>query len=677
MVVLSLGSRPPDRARDLADLLGIELNPFGFCATTKLSPLGTSQPGIYVAGAFSAPKAMAETILDSVGVAGRVMEQLSAHVGEFASGREYPFLWGGEELPPERDVSDEEPRVGVFVCRCRPAISDVVDTEALAEYSRGLEDVVCVETVDYACLPEGQERFQQMVAEHGINRAVVAACSHRTHAALFQRLFRQQGLNPYFVELANVREQCAWAHPDDPTGATRKAKEMVRLACASARLSRPVRREGLEPTRRALIIGGGLAGMTSALNIADAGFDVTLVEREAELGGNLRRLFYLGEDVAEDPQELLWGLAERVTGHDRIDVLTEATLTSHEGSLGAFHSQVATDAGPVAIDHGVTIVATGGREYQGDEYLHGVDDRVITNLTLEETLAHHPERAQELEQVVFIQCVGRPDPFVRCSRTCCTNTMKNALRLKTLNPECQVVVLYKDIMTFGFRETLYTEARERGVLFVRFDYDQKPAVRVDEVGALAVDAWEPSLAQTITLRPDVVSLSMPPSPAEGTSDLADVLDVPLSSEAFFMETHPKMRPMDFAREGVFVSGLAHYPKFVEETIASAQAVAGRALQVLSTPRLFIGGVVSVVDQEKCVGCLTCVRTCPFGVPKVRYEDVGVGGLQGAAYIDPASCTGCGICTAECPAKAIQLGAFHDEQIIGLPLGAWAAEPVAA
>jgi heterodisulfide reductase subunit A len=677
MVVLSVGARPPKGARDLADLLRIELNPYGFCETDKFSPLETSRPGIYVCGTFASPKEIAETILDAAGAAGDVMRLLSSEVGGRAYGREYPFLCEPGELGPERDVTGEEPRVGVFVCRCYPSIAGTVDTEGVAEFAAGLQGVVHVETTDYACLEEGQERIRQAIEEHGLNRVVVAACSHRTHESLFQRIVRQSGLNPYLVEMANIREHCAWPHVDDPAGATRGAKELVRLAVAQARLAEPVHKQAIEPVRRALVIGGGVSGMTVALDIADAGYDVTLVEREGGLGGNLQHIYYVAE--GDNPQRLLRDLTNRVLGHQRIDVIMNAEVVANEGSLGAFRSTVRTALGEVEVEHGVTIVATGGQEWRGDVYLLGQDRRVVTSLDLEEIITHRPERIADLKEIVFIQCVRRPGEVEYCSRTCCTNTMKNAIRIKLLNPECRVVVLYKDIITYGFREQFYTEARQRGVMFVRYDDVHMPQVGVErglqDNNGLEVVAWEPSLRQEVVLHPDLLSLSMAIEPAEGTEKLARILDLPLSSEGFFMEAHLKMRPMDMAREGVFVCGMAHYPKFIEECITNAQAAACRAITVLATPRLYIGGVVSVVDQSKCVGCLTCVRTCPFGVPKVRYSDVGVGEIKGAATIDPSLCTGCGTCTAECPAKAIQLVAYRDEQIMGLPLGAWAEEAV--
>jgi heterodisulfide reductase subunit A len=669
MVVLSVGALPPSGARDLAGLLGIELNPYGFCETDKFAPLETSRPGIYVCGAFASPKEIAETILDAAGAAGDVMRLLSGEIGDRVYGREYPFLLGAEQLPPERDVAGEDPRIGVFVCRCYPSIAGVVDTDALTEFSAGLPGVVHAEPVDYACLEEGQERIHQVIAEHNLNRVVVAACSHRTHESLFQRVVRQAGLNPYLLEIANIREHCAWPHVNDPPGATRAAKELVRLATSRVWLAEPVHKQPVQPVRRALVIGAGVSGMTAALNVADAGFDVTLVERQAGLGGNLQQIYYVAE--GENPQRLLRDLTNRVLGHRRIDVLTGSEVVAHEGSVGAFRSTVRTPQGEVEIEHGVTIVATGGQEWRGDVYLFGQDERVVTSLDLEEIITHRPEQIVDLEEVVFIQCVRRPGEVEYCSRTCCTNTMKNAIRIKLLNPDCKIVVLYKDIITYGFREAFYTEARQRGVLFVRYDEDHMPQLRLDDQGDLEVMAWEPSLQQEIVLHPGLLALSMAIQPSEGTKKLARILDVPLSSEGFFMEAHVKMRPMDFAKEGIYVCGMAHYPKFIDECITNAQAAAARAITILSMPKMYIGGVVSIVDQSKCVGCLTCVRTCPFEIPKVRYSDVGVGGIKGAAYIDPSLCTGCGTCTGECPAKAIQLVAYRDEQIIGLPLGAWA------
>ena len=665
LVVLSLGSRPPDGARDLARVLGIDLNPYGFCETDKFNPLETSRPGIYVCGTFQSPKEIAETIIDAAGAAGDVMRLLREHLGEHPSSREYPFLWKPDGFVPERDVRGEPPRVGVFLCRCTPTLDGVIDVEDVAAWARTQPDVAHVQVVDYGCFDAGQDAIRAAIQEHSLNRVVVGACSHRTHEPLFQKVTRQAGLNPYLMEMVNLREHCAWVHVDDPEGATRKAKAMLGTALARVRLAEPVYKEAVVPEPRALVIGGGVSGMTAALTIADAGYEVVLVEREPELGGNLRYVYYVAE--GEDPQRLLRDLVNRVVGHERIRVLTRTEVVSHTGRVGEYRSVLRTttrtgETVETEIRHGVTIVATGGQEWRGSVYMYGRDPRVVTSMEVEQMIVHRPERIADLDTVVFIQCVWPEGEVGYCSRICCTNTMKNAIRIKMLNPDCRVVVLYRDIVTYGFREEIYTEARRRGVIFMRYDDEHMPTIR--SVGPqLELVAWDPALRRDVALYPDLVALSMAVLPSEGTERLARILDVPLSREGFFMEAHLKMRPMDFVAEGIFVCGMAHYPKFIEECIANAEATAGRALTVLTKDKFYIGGVVARVDQSKCVGCLTCVRACPFGIPKVRYTDIGVGGIRGAAYIEPALCQGCGTCTAECPAKAIQLVAYKDEQVL--------------
>lgn len=677
MVVLSVGTQPPAQARATAEALGIELNPYGFCETDKFAPLQTSQPGVYVCGAFQSPKEIAETIIDAAGAAGDVMRLMRAALGQGKSSREYPFISipaNGEGFAVERDLSGEPPRVGVYVCDCHPSVDSVVDTGALVRYAATLPDVVHASRVGYGCFPEAQAQIQQSIRRYGLNRVVMAACSHRTHESLFQRLVRETGLNPYLLEMVNIREHCAWVHSANPPAATRKAKELVRGGVNRVRAMNPLHKQLLNPARRALVIGGGVAGMTAALSIADSGYDVTLVERSAELGGNLRHVYYVAE--GQNPQRLLRDLVNRVRGHERIAVFTRSQVIEHSGSVGRFHSVIQTDhmgrghLFDTCVEHGVTIVATGGEEWRGNAYLLGRSERVITGVELEERITHRPETIAELEHVVMIQCVRSPDGLEYCSRICCTNSMKNAIRIKLLNPNCQVTILYKDIITYGFREQFYTEARRRGVIFVRYDDVNKP--RVEAVnGRVRVSVKEPILGQMMTSEPDLLVLNMAIVPARGMAELAGVLGVPLSSEGFFMEAHLKMRPMDFMAEGIFVAGMAHYPKFIEEAIAHAQATAGRAITILSKQPLYIGGSVAVVDQAKCVGCLTCARTCPFGIPQIQSDHAGVGQIMGAAYIDPALCQGCGTCTGECPAKAIQLLAYTDEQILAQGVGAWA------
>jgi heterodisulfide reductase subunit A len=672
MVVLSVGTQPPAQAKAIAAALNVELNPYDFCATDKFSPLETSQPGVYVCGTFQSPKEIAETIIDAAGAAGDVMRLMRADLGKGESSRQYPFI-SDNRFAEERDISDEAPRVGVYVCDCHPSIDSVVDTSGLVRYAAGLPDVVHAARIGYGCFKEGQNRLQEAIGQYGLNRLVIAGCSHRTHESLFQRTVRQAGLNPYLLEMVNIREHCAWVHSAYPQAATRKAKELLRGSINHVRTMSPVHKQPLNPARRALIIGGGVAGMTAALSIGDSGYDVVLVERSAELGGNLRHVYYVAE--GQNPQRLLRDLVNRVRGHERITVFTRSQVIEHTGSLGRFRSVISTRSTDhdqpreSHMEHGVTIVATGGAEWRGEVYLLGRNEQVITSRELEQRIVHRPEAIAEMDHVVLIQCVRSPNALDYCSRICCTNSMKNAIRVKLLNPNCRVTVLYKDIITYGFRETYYREARRRGVIFIRYDDRARPVVK-DVDGQLQITVWEPVLKRVLTFEPDLLTLNMAVVPAEGTPKLARVLGVPLSREGFFMEAHLKMRPMDFIEEGIFVAGMAHYPKFIEEAIAQAQATAGRAITLLAKQPLYIGGSIAVVDQTRCVGCLTCVRTCPFGIPQIEPELAGVGDFMGAAQIDPARCQGCGTCTAECPAKAIQLVAYTDEQILAQGVGAW-------
>ncbi|MBN1313822.1 MAG: CoB--CoM heterodisulfide reductase iron-sulfur subunit A family protein, partial [Anaerolineales bacterium] len=680
MVVLATGMEPPARSAELAQMMNIDLNQYGFCETDKFHPLQTSQPGVYVAGAFQSPKEIAETVFDAAGAAGEVMRIYHDALGGAPVPREYPFLGATDEFPPERDISAEPAKVGVYVCGCGPVIANVVDIEGVVEYAKTLPGVTRATTMTFACFPDGLEQLEKEIEEYQLTRVVIAACSHRTHESLFQRIVRKAGLNPYLFELVNIREHCAWVHDWEPVKATRKSKELVRMAVHRVSRMDPIHRNPIHSFDRALVLGGGVSGMTAALTIADAGHDVTLIERSEILGGNLRNIYYLAEGL--NPHRLLRDLINRVRGHHRIDVLTRSELKKITGSIGHFISQIESRGledetiSTTTIEHGVIVVATGGVEGTTTKYLYGQDERVVTQLELEDWIVHQPEKVANLKHLVMVQCVEADEVgYFYCSRTCCTSTMKNAIRVKMLNPECQVTVLYKDIITYGFREEYYTDARRRGVLFVRYT-DQQPPVFDYTNGDIKVSVTDPSLDnRPYEFKPDLVSLSMPVVPSERTSELAKILGLPLSSEGFFLEADLKMRPMDFVSEGIFLCGMAHYPRFIEESIASAQAAAGRSLTILSQDPFYIGGVIAEVDADKCVGCLTCVRTCPFQIPQVLYDRSGVGDLGGHAWIDPALCQGCGTCTGECPAAAIELVNYRDKDFFmeGNLLGAWLPE----
>jgi heterodisulfide reductase subunit A len=678
-VVLATGLQPPTSAQHLAGLLDIELNEHGFCQTDKFTPLQTSRPGVFVCGAFSSPKEIAETIIDASGAAGEVMRLLGDHLNTHPFTREWPFL-ATNNLPPEKDVSGEPPRVGVFVCSCGNTIGEKIDLDTVIQHATQWPDVTFAKQVDFACFPKTLERIKAQIQSLDLNRIVIAACSNRTHDALFQRQMRLAGLNPYLLELVNLRDQCSRVHNAQSAMANRKAAELVRMAVGRVRAGQAVHKDKHRCRPSALIIGGGVTGMTAALAIADSGFDVHLVERAEMLGGNLLNLYYVAEGY--NPQRLLRDLVNRVRAHQRITTYTRTEVVRHEGHIGYFRATLrTTQDGTVTntpIQHGVTIIATGAHETRDHPWL--ALPQVITQRELEEKIIHHPEEIAVLHDVVMLQCMRPPGTPEYCSRVCCTNAIKNAIRLKLFKPDCHVSMIYKNIVTYGFREAYYTQAREAGVVFIRYADDNPPQLITDD-DKVQVRVRDLSLDRWLDLPADLVPMSMAVAPSEGTDDLAHMLRVPLSSEGFFSEAQIKLRPMDFMREGIFLAGMAHYPKFLEESISHALAAAARAMPLLAQQSLHLGGIVAQVDPNKCVGCLTCTRTCPFGIPQVIQQEGrhGVGGLGGAAYIDPAQCQGCGTCTGECPASAIQLVNYTDEQVmlrdIG-GLGSWLPQEVA-
>ncbi len=671
MVVLSVGVRPPSGASVVAQQLDFDLNQYGFCQTDKFNPLETSQPGIYVCGAFSSPKEIAETIIDSSGAAGDVMRLFQDQLGCSQASHEYPFMTD-IDFPPEKDIAGKEPRIGVFSCRCYPTMEGIIDIEDLIDRSLEFPGVVHAEEIGYGCFSEGLNLIKEAIQKHDLNRVVVAGCSHRTHESLFQKTVRAAGLNSYLLEMVNLRGFAAWVHNHQTEKAFRKGLEIVRVGVGRAAYLEPIYRSSIPPDRRALVIGGGVSGMTAALSIADSGFEVILVEKEDSLGGNLQKIHFLVEGV--NPNSLLRDQVNRIISHSRIKVMTNTTVEKHEGHVGAYHAILRhADGTSSEISHGVTIVATGGSETRVQHYLLGEHESVITQLELEDKLAYHLDQITGLKDVVMIQCVKpKEETYEYCSRICCISTIKNAIRLKTINPACKVTILYKDIITYGFREQYYTQARERGVIFARYDDHQPPHVD-HENGQIIVTMHEKMIDRELVIKPDLLVLSTSIKPSEGIEELSKILNVPLSNEGFFLEAHIKMRPMDFMEEGIFICGIAHYPKFIEESISQAQAAAGRATTILSKKPFHFGGTIAVVDPDKCVGCLTCMRTCPFEIPRVSDEITGVGDLGGAAFIEPTLCHGCGTCTAECPANAIQLLNYTDNQIMvpAFPvLGSW-------
>lgn len=650
LVVLSVGMQPPKSVRRVAETFGVRLNKFGFCETSVFRPVETGRDGIFVAGPFTEPKDIPETVAQASGAAAKVLSLLSDVRGSLITPVEYP---------PERDVRGEEPRVGVFVCHCGTNIAGVVNVPSVVEYARTLPNVVYAENNLYTCSNDSLERIKAKIKEYGLNRVVVASCTPRTHEGLFRSSVRAAGLNPYYFEMANIRDQCSWVHMHDPEKATEKAKDLVRMAVAKVKLNDPLYPKPLEVYHDALVIGGGIAGMTAALALAEQGFGVHLVEKEATLGGYLRQTHFLL--TGENPQEALRNLIASVMSHKNIHVHTNAVLTEVKGSLGNFESKVAVagNGGSVEIRHGVIVVATGAQTYRPAEYLYGQDHRVMVHRELEEQLANGEFKAR---CVVFIQCVGsrnKERPY--CSRTCCSETTKLALRIREQHPDTQVYVLYREIRTYGFRETYYTQARRQGVAFVRFADDNPPTI-AGQNGTLLVTVRDETLGETIQIPADRVILAAATIPNEGNKELAQLLKVPLGEDKFFLEAHRKLRPIDFATDGIFLCGNAHSPLDVEEVISQALGVAARAATILSRDTIDLEPTISHVVTENCDGCAYCVEPCPFkAITLVEYE---VGGeIKKRVEVNEAICKGCGTCMATCPKKAIFVWHFRPEQLL--------------
>ena len=646
LVVLSVGFQPSPEAIKLAKRLRIQLNKYGFCYTDTFSPVETSRPGIFVSGAFQGPKDIPETVMQASSAGAKAASLLSPVRNTLISEKTYP---------PEKEVDGEEPRIGIFVCHCGINIGAVVDVPKVVEYARALPNIVYAEDNLYTCSQDTQERIKAMIKEHNLNRVVVASCSPRTHEPLFQETIREAGLNRYLFEMTNIRDQCSWVHRDRPEEATQKAKDLVKMAIDKVRLVQPLKELTVPIIPKGLVIGGGISGMTAALELADQGFQCFLLEKSDRLGGNARRIYYTldGNNVSKFLEETI----QKVEQNGLIHVYRNVEIKEITGYVGNFKTTVDIKGEEEILEHGVIIVATGGHEYRPLEYLYGRHERVITQLELEEKLATHSLKIEELNNVVMIQCVGsRTEERPYCSKVCCSQAVKNALKIKEINHLSNIYVLYKDIRTYGFKEEFYQKARNQGVVFLRYTDESKPEVTSDNDG-IKVITFDPVLGEDLLIKPDLLVLSAGIIPNEDNEALAKILKVPLNEDGFFLEAHVKLRPVEFATEGIFVCGLAHSAKPVEESISQALAAAGKAAIPLSKGFVTVEPIVSSVDEEKCIGCGLCESICAFSAIRL----VSKNGANKAETI-PASCKGCGLCAASCPQQAITMGHFTNEEL---------------
>ena len=644
MVVLSVGLTIPDSAVELAKRLDINLNNYNFADTDTFAPVETSRKGIYTCGVFQGPKDIPGSVIEASAAACLAGGDLSA-----ARGTDITEII----IPDQVDISGQEPRIGVFVCNCGINIGGIVDVPDVQEYAGTLPDVVFTDSNLFTCSQDTQEKIKEKIKEHKLNRVVVASCTPKTHEEMFMETLEACGLNRYLFEMANIRNQDSWIHSKSPELATQKAKDLVRMAVARAATLYPLEEKIISVNKRALVIGGGIAGMNAALNLARQGFEVVLVEKKAKLGGMARRLHNTidGSDIQVYTKKLI----DQVNSAKKIEVLTESRVTGFGGYKGNFTTwfEVGSSLKKRKIDHGVIIVATGAVEYQPTEYLYGEDARVVTQVELSDQLVK--KAGVDHDSIIMIQCVGsRNEKMQECSRICCQAAIKNALHIKKLNSDTQVYILYRDIRTYGLMEDYYTEARRQGVIFIRFEDDAEPQVTATDDGIL-VKVKDHILQQEVEIRADLLALSAGMRP-ENTDELSGIMKLNRNLEGYFIEAHVKLRPVDMPGEGIFLCGTAHGPKLISETISQAQAAASRATTFLANSEIKLSAITAKVDTEHCVKCLTCVRSCPFEVPVFNTHTRVI-------EIDEAMCHGCGICAGICPREAIQLSFYENDQII--------------
>ncbi len=653
MVVLSTGLEISGDAVDLSKIVGIELDKYHFTDSDSFHPVSTSVPGIYACGVFTGPKDIPQSVIEASAAACAATENLAV-----ARNTQTKTV----ETPAERNVKRESPRIGVFVCNCGINIGGIVRVPEVAEYVKSLPGVVYVEENLFTCSQDTQDKMTEVIREQKLNRVVVAACTPRTHEPLFQETLVNAGLNKYLIEMANIRNQDSWVHSNDPDAATAKAKDLVRMAAAKAFLSNPLQQTELPINRSALVVGGGVAGLTTALALARQGYPVHMVERSGQLGGNARNLNKTFRD--EDIQSYLQELIRRIDSQKTIRVHLETTIGHVDGFVGNFKTALSNGSSRETVEHGVVVLAAGAKEYVPDEYLYGNHAAVVTHLEMDELFRNDDSRIKNARDVVFVQCVGsRNEKHPYCSKVCCTHSIKSALELKSRNPETNVYIIYRDIRTYGEREDLYREARNLGVLFFRYDPDGKPevAARGKQVTVTFNDSI---LGRKLSVNADIVCLAAA-IVANDDSSLSQLFKVPVDADGWLLEAHQKLRPVEFATEGIFLCGMAHYPKPLEESIAQAKAAAAKALTILARDHIMVGGIVARIAPEFCSGCLGCINVCPFGAITFDWE-------KKIAEVNPALCKGCGACAAACPSEAPVLMGFSNKQLYAQIKSAMAA-----
>ena len=550
---------------------------------------------------------------------------------------------------PEKN---DDIKIGVFICHCGSNIAGYLDMEALGDFAETLPNVTYVQRNLYTCSESGINEIKAGIENEDLNRVVVASCTPRTHEPLFRSSCSEAGLNPYLFEMVNIRDQCSWVHMQEQDGATTKAKDLIRMGVAKAALLTPQQPIISEVQTRALVIGGGMAGMTAALALANRGYEVVLVEKEERLGGLLNRVHKLGPTM-QDALPLVEERIKAISNHPNITLFAKARVTSVQGFIGKYQVDVETETGAKNIDFGVIIVGTGGRSFV-PEGLYGYDGkRIITQLDLEEMLKEGLDTA--FKNVVMIQCVGsRNEERPYCSRICCQTAVKNAMLIRGGDPEARVSILYRDMQMYGVEnEEMFRDSKAKGIRYINYDPENPPQV---ETGQVRV--YHALLGREIDLSADLVVLSTPLVAHEDVDVTSRLLRVPVDENGFFLEGHVKLKPLDFATDGIYLCGSARFPANIREVVAQGLGAASRASIPLSKGSVEVEPIISVLaDEEACRGCGLCVALCPYGALEIQNTGKG----RKVQVIDVA-CKGCGVCASTCYQHALSIHSFTDEQI---------------
>jgi heterodisulfide reductase subunit A-like polyferredoxin len=647
MIVLSVGLQPCSQLDNLSKILQINLNEYGFVQTDPYYPTLTTREGVYASGTVTEPKDIPESVTQASAAAADAAKDICSARGSEIIEKIYP-----EEI----DTTNETPKVGVFLCHCGINIGSIIDIKQVLEQTKKLSHVVYSDDSTFSCSQDSLEKIKEKIKQYNLNRIVVASCTPRTHEPLFQDTLKESGLNAHLFEMANLRDQNSWVHKNNAAAATQKAIDSVRMAVAKAINLKPVYNQKVSVVKNALVVGGGIAGMTAALSIADQGFHVFLIEKEHQLGGHLSHIYLGVKD--ENPQKLLKETILKVEKHPNITLYTNSTIDTVSGYVGNYITVINTDKTTKEIEHGVIVVATGAKPYTPHEYQYDKSENIITQTDLEKQIYKKEASLKKVKELVMIQCVGsRNDEHPYCSRVCCSEAVKNALSFKAVNPDASVYILYRDMRTYGFREDrLYREARKKGILFIRFNEKEEPTIKLEN-NTITLTTTDYILGRTVVLHPDKLVLSVGIVP-ENNQILAQQLKVPLTADSFYSEAHVKLRPIDFSADGLFLCGLAHSPRFIEESILQAQATASRASTILSQEFLLSKGTIAYIRNRNCVGCKQCIEICP-------YDAISFDEEKQLAVVNEILCQGCGACATICPSGTTQQNTFTKKQLVSM------------